>query len=916
MNEQPILSGPSISAPPTLFVLWVGDATLGQRFAARRAPHIQIVSQTAVAVAEALQGQGERLPDLLVIDATMPGVEPLELLRLAGSDAVDLPVVLLTQPGQDDLIAEAEGLAVCDAVVKTPDFVHQLLPAFAQVRARHDIIAVLRTTRLSEERFRAIIELQPAVTCLVAPDGHILAMNQAGIALLASTREQVVGRPFSSLLPPDEQDSAQEFIAGVCQGQAGGIDHSVIKADGSVSRVRTEAVALPRAEGNVALATLHERFESAAAPDTSVIDGLAAERDRLLAQLREAADSVDVLRADLDGDRAEWADATKAAAAQHAEALQALEVERDRLNQALRDAAEQAAAVHRDAEAERDQLAEALKNATIRCEGLAADFFRAEGQVRDAHARQQRDANTIKAIEGDRDRARAELEQALQAQKAAAQGARDSEALQVMQAQFEAARGEWEIERERAKVSLQGANSRCEALADQLQDALSQLHEGGSHTQALEGRTQDAEARAQALEAQFQYATARVQELEAAAQGAGEEHDRALADLQLKYEALTTEREGVAQKLQSASARCEALSDQSDRAAESLRGLESQVNALRQERDSLAERLRRAEAAARDLEAQQAQAGDATRQLDEERERSAQALQTLRADHKAAELRWSEERALWVERAQQSHDTHMSVVDAIAAERDQLVKKLKSATTRCEALEDAIRDSDSGARESMGRHAQDADTIHHLHADIRAFAAQRDRLSRELDDARAHHTALEQAWTLERARWQESNKTLMAEQQAKVDALQQTIETLHEQREELKQSLSQATARGEALAAEQEQVRHDASVTRLTRELQDANARCEHLVGEMGHARAAVGQAEAQLAAQSADVEAARRRIAALDDIEQRIATDQQDLGALRQELLRFLCDADIRVKAVAERRETALKSIELLRKP
>ena len=217
----------------------------------------------------------------------------------------------------------------------------------------------------------------------------------------------------------------------------------------------------------------------------------------------------------------------------------------------------------------------------------------------------------------------------------------------------------------------------------------------------------------------------------------------------------------------------------------------------------------------------------------------------------------------------------------------------------------------------MGRQAQDADTIALLNADIRAFAAQRDRLTRELDDARAHHAAVEQAWTVERARWHESSKALTAEHQARFDALQQTVDALQKERHELRHALAEATSRLESLAAERSQARSAeaaAEVQKAARELRDAEARCEHLLAEMSHARAAQARAETQLAAQGAEVAEARRRVATLDQVEAGILSDQQGLTALRQELLRFLCDADIRVKSLTERRDDTLKSLDSLR--
>lgn len=240
-------------------VVWIGDAALGERFVARRAPHIRIHAGAGVDAAEVLQQAASRepWPDLLVIDMTAPECDPLAILSLAKSHGLDVPVVLLTPlSGGEDLIFEIGRLVTCDCVVKTPDFVYQLLPAFAQVRARHDLHGVFRTLRDSEEHLRRVIEMQPAVVFTMDADSRVAAINRAGLALLSAGRRTIVGEPFSTLLPEEDQEGLAELIARISAGDVGALEHAIMAADGDLLRVRTQMVSLPRETGDLVLATL------------------------------------------------------------------------------------------------------------------------------------------------------------------------------------------------------------------------------------------------------------------------------------------------------------------------------------------------------------------------------------------------------------------------------------------------------------------------------------------------------------------------------------------------------------------------------------------------------------------------------------------------------------------------------------
>ncbi len=288
MQDQP----PTHSYEPVSLV-WLGDASDAVAHFARSAPHLRIIPSDAASMVAALQSG---TADLLVLDAAQSGVDVSAVLGHLQAARLDTPVLLLARPGGEDLAIQAGRFAVCDCVVKTADYLLQVLPAIGQLRARHDLVALFRTNRHSQDRLRTILEFQPAVTSVISPDGIITAMNQAGLTLLGAARDQVVGRPFASLLPDETRHEASAFIDRVCQGDAADFDHVVLREGGFPLAVRTRAVPFRNGDTVVALATVQERV--ATLPDTNPeLEALTA------AALADALGEIESLR----GQRGLWA---------------------------------------------------------------------------------------------------------------------------------------------------------------------------------------------------------------------------------------------------------------------------------------------------------------------------------------------------------------------------------------------------------------------------------------------------------------------------------------------------------------------------------------------------------------------------------------------------------------------------------
>lgn len=545
-------------------LLWIGDAAPAVEHFARRAPHVRISAAEAPAAVESLQAGSQA--DLVVLDATPDGADVSGVLGRLQAAQIDLPVLLLTRPGAEDLAIQAGRFAVCDCVVKSPEYLLQVLPAIGQLRARHDLVALFRTNRQNQDRLRTILEFQPAVTAVISREGIVTAMNQAGLSRLGMAREQVVGRPFAHLLPEEARLGAVAFIEGVCRGEAAGFDHVVLRDGGRRLEVRTRAVPFRNADHVVALATIEARAAAATGADAE-LQALSA------AALADALAEVESLREQREG----WAsqrigyEARAREAAAHADAVlrqaqaDASTLVRERTEWALE--RQQAAQHQREAERTAADLAQATAALTHVHEELARAQASLE-PLRLAQAAFDVLSADLAPLRAELDSLRAERTQSASEREQWLEERRQVEARLNDAGQAESIRKELQDERDSLTRVLHSVTGRCELLEADVRRA------NAAARDALDRQSQDAAALthleaertslAQALEAVQAQVTEAVAALDTERAAWAHERDHAAAQRQQAFEALDAERErasALADELQAARANYEELTE-------------------------------------------------------------------------------------------------------------------------------------------------------------------------------------------------------------------------------------------------------------------------------------------------------------------------------------------------------------------
>ena len=103
----------------------------------------------------------------------------------------------------------------------------------------------------SEERYRSLVEISPDLVVLAEPDGKIIVVNQAGLALFGYVdAAQIVGKKVWELLTPEDRpDAITDFGWMVEHGAAAKVEYCALTKDGAPFLVELSASVLKDATG-------------------------------------------------------------------------------------------------------------------------------------------------------------------------------------------------------------------------------------------------------------------------------------------------------------------------------------------------------------------------------------------------------------------------------------------------------------------------------------------------------------------------------------------------------------------------------------------------------------------------------------------------------------------------------------------
>ncbi len=152
------------------------------------------------------------------------------------------------------LVSAARGFATGDTRMRTGlrggDELAEIGAAFDEMAGKMD--AARHGLMESEARQRTIIETEPECVQVISPQGLLLEMNPAGLALFeADSIEQIVGRNALDLVAPGHRPAFADLHQRVMRGESGRLEFEFAGLKGRLGWLETYAAPLRDAQGRV-----------------------------------------------------------------------------------------------------------------------------------------------------------------------------------------------------------------------------------------------------------------------------------------------------------------------------------------------------------------------------------------------------------------------------------------------------------------------------------------------------------------------------------------------------------------------------------------------------------------------------------------------------------------------------------------
>jgi diguanylate cyclase (GGDEF)-like protein/PAS domain S-box-containing protein len=237
------------------------DVELTRRHLAASAPHIHLEAAGSADEALAILGHGQ-VPDVLLMDYRLPGMNALEALKeIRQTLGLDLPIVLVTGHGTQDIALQALKLGAADYLVKDTGYLLHL-PSVLE-NAFHRVLAVREKAALierehelreSEARFRQLAENIREVFWLVdAQRSQMLYISPAYEQIWGRSRESLRASPgdWIQAIHPDDRQRIEEAIRTEQPKGTYDVEYRIVRPDGDVRWIHDRAFRVADKDGRL-----------------------------------------------------------------------------------------------------------------------------------------------------------------------------------------------------------------------------------------------------------------------------------------------------------------------------------------------------------------------------------------------------------------------------------------------------------------------------------------------------------------------------------------------------------------------------------------------------------------------------------------------------------------------------------------
>ncbi|MBN2125805.1 MAG: PAS domain S-box protein, partial [Deltaproteobacteria bacterium] len=192
--------------------------------------------------AACLENLDQTAPDIVLTDYLMPGMNGIAFLETLKERRIDIPVIMITGQGDENIAVRAMKLGAWDYLVKSADF-FSMLPSVIEKVARG--WRFKESLRESERRFQDLAEWTSEWIWEIDGEGRVRYSNRIAQEIIGHRAGEVVGKTFYDFFPEDERARLKEQYLGIMAARESFSDREVRLAHRDGHEVQVECSAFP-----------------------------------------------------------------------------------------------------------------------------------------------------------------------------------------------------------------------------------------------------------------------------------------------------------------------------------------------------------------------------------------------------------------------------------------------------------------------------------------------------------------------------------------------------------------------------------------------------------------------------------------------------------------------------------------------
>ena len=240
----------------TIRVLHVDDEPdfpeMAGTFLEREDARFEVV--TATGPAEGFDRLREARIDCIVSDYDMPGTNGIEFLETVREEHPDLPFILFTGKGSEEIASDAISAGVTDYLQKGLG-TSQYAVLANRIGNAVETYRSARAVEATERKLSELAERSEDILFMFDADwNELLFINSAYEDIWGGSIEELVADPTSFLeyVHPEDQEIAIQSMETIAAGEVDKVEYRVIDAKGETRFVRGEGHPIRDEDGNVA----------------------------------------------------------------------------------------------------------------------------------------------------------------------------------------------------------------------------------------------------------------------------------------------------------------------------------------------------------------------------------------------------------------------------------------------------------------------------------------------------------------------------------------------------------------------------------------------------------------------------------------------------------------------------------------